>query len=172
MLKLLLNNFENELKEALKYEDGLKLPKIELEGKIIYPNMAKEFIALFDKKGFYTNQKCFIVTLNKPNEDEYLYLTAFLNSKANFWYFKQIGATLGATGYEMSKIFVEKLPIPKPTFKSQALVIQIASLTREILKSKEKDEDTQKLESEVDSLVYRLYGLSPEERAFIENQML
>lgn len=76
--------------------------------KIVYPNMNKELLATLDRNQFYTNQKCFIVV-----GKNLAYLTAFLNSKAMFWYFKQIGATLGSSGYEMSKIFIEKLPIPK-----------------------------------------------------------
>lgn len=165
----MLDNFEKELCEAFRFCEGLKLPQREYQGKIIYPNMAKEFIAHLDTQGFFTNQKCFILT--DKNGENLHYLTAILNSKANFWYFKQIGATLGASGYEMSKIFVEKLPIPQITESNKPLCDEIIKCVDKILESKAKDStlDTSKLESQIDSLVYKLYNLSDDEIKIIEN---
>lgn len=110
--------------------------KNEFEGKIIYPNMAKEFIAYLDTHGFFTNQKCFILSDNKQSKERILYLTAILNSKTNFWSFKQIGATLGASGYEMSKIFVEKLPVIEREKADFNLIKKIENLATQILESK------------------------------------
>ena len=132
--------------------------------KIIYPNMNKEFIAVFDKAKFFTNQKCFIIISNVENLK---YLTGLLNSKLNFWYFKQIGATLGAGGYEMSKIFVEKLPIPKVDKKTED---KIVNLVDRIIEGKKSGIDMRELEEEVDRLVYRLYELSEEEIKIIEGK--
>ncbi|WP_394967973.1 Eco57I restriction-modification methylase domain-containing protein [uncultured Helicobacter sp.] len=141
--------------------------------KIVYPNMSSEFVAMFDQNNFYTNQKCFTITLSQSeNTNTLLYLTAILNSKTNFWFFKQIGATLGASGYEMSKIFVEKLPIPKIDFTNKALSDEIMSLVEQILESKAKDPttDTKELESKIDSLVYKLYHLTDDEIKIIEGK--
>ncbi|EHA0552894.1 class I SAM-dependent DNA methyltransferase, partial [Campylobacter coli] len=117
--------------------------------KIVYPNMNKEFIAFFDNEFFLLNQKCFILSHQSNNKKELLYLTALLNSNVNFYYFKQIGAKLGASGYEMSKIFVEKLPIPKINSKNQKLADELINLVDEILKAKEqnKNANTQELEN-------------------------
>ena len=181
--------------------------------KIVYPNMSKEFIAHLDTQGFFTNQKCFILT--DKNSKNLHYLTAILNSKANFWYFKQIGATLGASGYEMSKIFVEKLPIPQITESNKPLCDEIIKCVDKILEIKachtealaevsknteskkdfspfskaqnDKVEivqydkrkklqydkadsafDTSKLESQIDSLVYKLYNLTNDEIEIIK----
>lgn len=164
---MLIENFEKELCEAFRFCDGLKLPKREYQGKIIYPNMAKEFIAHLDTQGFFTNQKCFILT--DKNGENLHYLTAILNSKANFWYFKQIGATLGASGYEMSKIFVEKLPIPKAP--NPKLLATIEQKVCEILESKKqiKSPAQSRTEKELDSLIYQLYDLDKTEIALIES---
>lgn len=102
-------------------------------GKIIYPVIAKEMTAHLDMQGFFTNDKCFILTLNRYNENILFYLIALFNSKIMFWYFQQIGATLGANGYEMRKIFIEKLPIPKITESNQHLVDKIIALVDAIL---------------------------------------
>ncbi|RDU69326.1 hypothetical protein CQA66_08990 [Helicobacter aurati] len=133
LLKLLCENFETELKEAFRFCEGLQVPQKQYEGKIIYPNMAKEFIAYLDMQGFFTNQKCFILSDNIKDKNRLLYLTAILNSKTNFWYFKQIGATLGASGYEMSKIFVEKLPVVETNKIDSKLLAEIEGLAKEIL---------------------------------------
>ena len=135
--------------------------------KIVYPNMNKEFIASYDTQRFYTNQKCFIITSKNEN---LTYLTALLNSKLNFWYFKQIGATLGANGYEMSKIFVEKLPIPKITKENQNLVDELVKLVNQILalKAENSSADTSQLEKDIDNLIYKLYNLSPNDIKIIE----
>lgn len=133
--------------------------------KIIYPNMAQEFIAYLDKEEFYTNQKCFILTQNTNDKERLLYLTAILNSKTNFWFFKQIGATLGASGYEMSKIFVEKLPVPQNV--DSKMLSEIATLSQEILQS---PQCTQAQEARMDALIYELYGLSQEEIQIIEEE--
>ncbi len=140
--------------------------------KIVYPNMNKEFIAFFDNEFFLLNQKCFILSHQSNNKKELLYLTALLNSNVNFYYFKQIGAKLGASGYEMSKIFVEKLPIPKINSKNQKIADELINLADEILKAKEQDKNanTQKLENKINSLVYKLYNLNEEEIKIIEGK--
>ncbi|RTJ18073.1 restriction endonuclease [Campylobacter jejuni] len=140
--------------------------------KIVYPNMNKEFIAFFDNEFFLLNQKCFILSHQSNNKKELLYLTALLNSNVNFYYFKQIGAKLGVSGYEMSKIFVEKLPIPKINSKNEKLADELINLVDEILKAKEQDKNanTQELENKINSLVYKLYNLNEEEIKIIENK--
>ncbi|EAI0604323.1 class I SAM-dependent DNA methyltransferase [Campylobacter jejuni] len=140
--------------------------------KIVYPNMNKEFIAFFDNEFFLLNQKCFILSHQSNNKKELLYLTALLNSNVNFYYFKQIGAKLGASGYEMSKIFVEKLPIPKINSKNQKIADELINLADEILKAKEQDKNanTQELENKINSLVYKLYNLTEEEIKIIEGK--
>ncbi|EBF5859437.1 class I SAM-dependent DNA methyltransferase [Campylobacter coli] len=140
--------------------------------KIVYPNMNKEFIAFFDNEFFLLNQKCFILSHQSNNKKELLYLTALLNSNVNFYYFKQIGAKLGASGYEMSKIFVEKLPIPKINSKNQKIADELINLVDEILKVKEQDKNanTQELENKINSLVYKLYNLNEEEIKIIKNK--
>ncbi|EAJ5709521.1 class I SAM-dependent DNA methyltransferase [Campylobacter lari] len=140
--------------------------------KIVYPNMNKEFIAFFDNELLLLNQKCFILSHQSNNKKELLYLTALLNSNVNFYYFKQIGAKLGASGYEMSKIFVEKLPIPKINSKNEKLANELISLVDEILNLKEQDKNAniKTQEDKINSIVYKIYNLTEEEIKIIENK--
>ena len=158
-------------KTAYNLRNCAYLDEFEKE-KIVYPNMNKEFIAFFDNEFFLLNQKCFILSHQSNNKKELLYLTALLNSNVNFYYFKQIGAKLGASGYEMSKIFVEKLPIPKINSKNQKTADELVNLVGAILNLKEQDKNanTQELENKINSLVYKLYNLSDDEIKIIEGK--
>lgn len=134
--------------------------------KIIYPNIHKEFAVAYDEEGFFVNQKCFFITGGNLK-----FLVGLLNSKLNFFYFKLIGASLGNAGYEISKIFVNELPIPKVTEKNKKEVVEVESLVTQILALKKTDPkaDTSALEAKIDRLVYQLYDLTKEEIAIVEN---
>lgn len=61
---------------------------------------------------------------------------------------------------------IEKLPIPKiPKSKQQDFI----SIVQQILEAKKQTRDTKDLESEIDHLVYKLYGLTEEEIVIIES---
>jgi len=142
-------------------------PEFEKE-KVVYPNMASELQAVLDKNKFICNQKAFIITGSHLR-----YIASLFNSKVEFWYFKKIGATLGSAGYEMSKIFIEKLPIPPITPANEPIVNQIEALVDKILAAKQQNPhtDTGEWEKEIDRLVYKLYDLSEEEIKIIESSI-
>ncbi len=117
---------------------------------------------------FYAEATSFILT------GEHLhYLLGMLHSKLITFAFKTFyaGGGLGESGYRYKKAFIERLPIPKITEKNQELADKITDGAKQILALKEKDPkaNTQKLEKEIDALVYRLYHLTDEEIKIIEN---
>ncbi|MGN8520208.1 class I SAM-dependent DNA methyltransferase [Helicobacter pylori] len=117
---------------------------------------------------FYAEATSFILT------GEHLrYLLGMLHSKLITFAFKTFyaGGGLGESGYRYKKAFIERLPIPQITPKNQELARKITDCTERILKSKEKDPkaNTQRLEKEIDALVYQLYNLTDEEIKIIEN---
>lgn len=116
---------------------------------------------------FYAEATSFILT------GEHLrYLLGMLHSKLITFAFKTFyaGGGLGESGYRYKKAFIERLPIPQITPKNQELADEIIVLVDKILQIKEKDPkaNTQKLEKEIDALVYRLYHLTDEEIKIIE----
>ncbi len=116
---------------------------------------------------FYAEATSFILT------GEHLhYLLGMLHSKLITFAFKTFyaGGGLGESGYRYKKAFIERLPIPKITEKNQELADKITDCTKAILEAKEKDPkaNTQKLEKEIDALVYQLYHLTDEEIKIIE----
>ncbi|WQZ34438.1 class I SAM-dependent DNA methyltransferase [Helicobacter pylori] len=117
---------------------------------------------------FYAEATSFILT------GEHLrYLLGVLHSKLITFAFKTFyaGGGLGESGYRYKKAFIERLPIPKITPQNQKLADKITDGAEQILKTKEKDPkaNTQKLEKEIDALVYQLYNLTDEEIKTIEN---
>ena len=76
--------------------------------KIIYPNMTKYMPFLLDKEGFITNQKCFILTGRNL-----AYLTALFNSNVFKICYRNTFPELQGGTRELSKIFFEKIKIPK-----------------------------------------------------------
>ncbi|MCQ2691761.1 class I SAM-dependent DNA methyltransferase [Helicobacter pylori] len=118
---------------------------------------------------FYAEATSFILT------GEHLrYLLGMLHSKLITFTFKTFyaGGGLGESGYRYKKAFIERLPIPKITPQNQELADKITDGAKQILALKEKDPkaNTQKLEKEIDSLVYQLYNLTDEEIKIIEER--
>ncbi|EJB12267.1 type II restriction-modification enzyme [Helicobacter pylori CPY1124] len=116
---------------------------------------------------FYAEATSFILT------GEHLrYLLGMLHSKLITFAFKTFyaGGGLGESGYRYKKAFIERLPIPKITPQNQKLAHKITDGAKAILEAKEKDPkaNTQKLEKEIDALVYQLYNLTDEEIKIIE----
>ncbi len=118
---------------------------------------------------FYAEATSFILT------GEHLrYLLGMLHSKLITFAFKTFyaGGGLGESGYRYKKAFIERLPIPKITPQNQELARKITDCAKAILEAKEKDPkaNTQKLEKEIDALVYQLYNLTDEEIKIIEER--
>jgi len=104
-----------------------------LKPKIIYPNMTKFLPFYYDRDdSFFGNQKCFIVTSEEPALG---YLTGFLNSSLFKYSFRENFPELMGNTYELSKIFIDKIPIKKPTQAEAALFENLVPLVQFIKKS-------------------------------------
>ncbi|MCQ2671045.1 class I SAM-dependent DNA methyltransferase [Helicobacter pylori] len=117
---------------------------------------------------FYAEATSFILT-----GEHLCYLLGMLHSKLITFAFKTFyaGGGLGESGYRYKKAFIERLPIPQITEKNQELARKITDGAKQILALKEKDPkaNTQRLEKEIDALVYQIYNLTDEEIKIIEN---
>lgn len=136
--------------------------------KIVYPCiMAKEPCFVYEEKGFYAPAPANIITGDKI---EIKYITALLNSKCIYFAMRKFYMGGGIEG-ELITNNLKKIPIPKITPQNQKLADKITDDAKQILALKEKDPkaNTQKLEKEIDALVYQLYNLTDEEIKIIEN---
>ncbi len=94
------------------------------------------------------------------------FLVGLLNSRLLDWLFRKTSTNNHVNLYEL-----ETLPIPQITKSNKPTADKITDCAERILKSKEKDPkaNTQKLEKEIDALVYQLYNLTDEEIKIIED---
>ena len=94
--------------------------------KIIYPNMTKFLPFYYDRDDkFVGNQKCFIIT----SEIESLpSLIAVLNSSVFRCCFRDNFPELMGNTYELSKLFVDKIPVKKPTAAEVSLFERLVPL--------------------------------------------
>ncbi|WRE74195.1 class I SAM-dependent DNA methyltransferase [Helicobacter pylori] len=138
--------------------------------KIVYPETSQGAYFIYENSGIFLEKTAFMIVSDAYNLK---LLTALLNSKLVTFYFKNFcgGCILGKSGYQYNKHALEKIPIPKITTKNQELADKITDCAERILKAKEKDPkaNTQRLEKEIDALVYQLYNLTDEEIKIIED---
>jgi type I restriction-modification system DNA methylase subunit len=129
------------------------------ESKIAYPNICKRNEFAWDDHGYFTNQKAFII----PGASKYL--LGILNSKVVTFLFEKRLAKLQNGFYEPSSIFMKDFPIPLSD-NPEAIELLVNKIL--VAKSKDSKADVSKLENQIDLLVYKLYGLTPEEIGEIE----
>lgn len=160
---------------ACDYYDEFEKPKI------IYPNILKRPEFTFDIKGWYTNQKCFIISIDDK------YLLGFLNSKLNHYLFEKYLPKLRGGFYEPSYVFFKNFPIKKIDFmkKSEKLahdeiikhVDLLLQLNEELKDTKlpaKAEQIKQRIahsEEKINQLVYQLYELTPEEIKLVEESV-
>ena len=95
------------------------------------------------------------------------FLLGILNSSTIRFYLNQIAGTSGMGTNRWINNYVKEFPIPEITQKHQRPFIHLVD---RILQAKDADAkaDTSALETEIDRLVYDLYGLTEEEMAAVE----
>lgn len=144
---------------ACAYYDKFEKPKI------VYPEIAKEPRFTFSAEPLIFNNKAFFI----PLDDKFL--LGYLNSKLAWFYLKKTCSVLGdpekGGRLELRTIYMETLPVPKAKPEQ---VKEIAQRVEKILLLKAKDQaaDIGVLEDEIDQLVYKLCGLTPDEVKIIE----
>lgn len=100
-----------ETQDQISYWQNFEQPKI------LYPNMVKDISFTYDDKGFYTNQKCFILTGEKIK-----YLLGVLNSKLFRYCFEEDFPELQGNSREINKVVFEEIPIKYPNEREEELI--------------------------------------------------
>ncbi|MDO9528122.1 MAG: Eco57I restriction-modification methylase domain-containing protein [Syntrophales bacterium] len=111
----------------------------------------------------YVSQTFFVI---KTERFDLKYLTAILNSKLiEFWLLHK--GKLQGNQYQVDKIPLLKIPLKK---LAQSEAQPLITLADQILSLKKSDPqaDTSALETEIDRMVYKLYNLTAEEIAIVE----
>jgi site-specific DNA-methyltransferase (adenine-specific) len=111
----------------------------------------------------YVSATFYIIKTSRLNQKS---LTGLLNSRLIEFWLKHKGKMQG-NNFQIDKDPILELPFIKPTKQSET---KIALLVDKIIKKKTADTNanTSELESQIDVLVYDLYGLTEAEIALIE----
>jgi len=143
------------------------------KGKILYPEICGKPEFTFDDSCYYSNNKCFLISLNDK------YLLGIMNSKLNYFLFEQMLPKLRGGFFMPASVIFKEFPIRTINFsdpadkarhdKMVALVEQMLALHKkraEVKIDHEKNLIEGQIEAtdkQIDALVYELYGLTEEE---------
>jgi hypothetical protein len=116
----------------------------------------------FDNTLHYLDKTCFLMV-----GDSIKFVLSVLNSSFGRYLVYEYVNRLDDGGFNMQKIHLETIPIPKISSVQQQPFI---TLVDKILAVKARGEETGEWEKLIDELVYQLYGLSEEEIAVIEGK--
>ena len=164
-----------ERKEYLKYGDNLAAPR---KNWALYSS-SRILVRQIPSKPPYCINACYTdkVILNDRNSMNIinircnpLYLLAVLNSRPiSFWFAHKFGKLQRGLFPQFKINELASFPIPSCSKNQERLLADLAS---NIMKKKEENPsaDTSALESEIDRLVYQLYGLTEEEIRIVEGK--
>ncbi|MEP0825197.1 MAG: restriction endonuclease subunit R, partial [Nitrososphaera sp.] len=142
--------------------------------KIIYPRISNKPSFTLDDKGCFLPDTGFFITSSSK------YLLGVLNSKLMRFVSMYTCSTLIGGYYEFRSQYVEQFPIaPAPS----DIRARIENLVTSMLKVEQKlstigskltderarlEDEVRKIDAEIDELVYKLYGITEEEKKIIE----
>jgi len=142
--------------------------KIFERAKIIYRKVGKELIATYANNGIYYEQtihSCHITDKKIKTK----FVLGLFNSTLFKFYYRKTNSQGGDIFPQVRISSVENLPIKLADSKTQE---KIEILVDNILSAKKKnpEADTSAIETEIDKLVYQLYGLTEEEIKIVEGK--
>ena len=143
--------------------------------KIIVARMGKQVVATYDNENYYVKDG--MLLLNKDNQN-LRFITGVLNSKLINYYYKNYFITIDVLKnalLELSICIKDKNAISKIS----NLVERIESLKKHLnnigdkntLEKQKIEQEIKKTDSEIDELVYQLYGITEEEKRIIEESL-
>ncbi|GAA8541407.1 class I SAM-dependent DNA methyltransferase [Helicobacter pylori] len=134
---------------------------------IVLRKCAKEPIFSYVNFDCYVSATFYII---KTKRFDSKFLVGLLNSLLIRFWLKHRGKVQG-NNYQIDKEPLMNIPLIKITKSNKPTADKIIALVDKILQAKEKDPkaNTQRLEKEIDALVYQLYNLTDEEIKIIED---
>ena len=161
-------NYWYELR-ACAYYDLFEKPKI------VWGNLSTKASFAYDENSNYVNAPaCILPTSSK-------YVLGILNSKLMSYFLKSTCAERQGGFIEQKPVYVSKIPIKKPSSSEEEMITKfvdkILLLNKRLNEIGDKktsvssklEEEIQKIDNEIDQLVYKLYGLTQEEIAIVED---
>ena len=149
------------------------------EPKIMTQVLANRASFTLDKKGVYYfvgggNAGGYGVKLNDRYNLDLRYILALLNSKLLDFYLQKISTTFRGGFYSYARRFIEQLPIHIPNKSEEKEYNELVSLVDKILELNQKknkasneefiEREISVYEEKIDEIVYRIYGITEDEK--------
>jgi len=151
---------------------GLKQKKIVAQNIVAHVMNPYDHIiimATLDTKGILTLDTCMNTFITNPKYT-YEYILSILNSKLASWYYYWFVYNRAIRTMHFDEYYIGKLPIKEISLEEQNQYIE---LVNEILnlKSQNNNADTTHLENQIDTLIYKTYGLDETDVKIINNSI-
>lgn len=129
--------------------------------KIIWGEISDKPKFTIDDGIYFLSNKAFLMSGSKLK-----YLLSFLNSEICEYYFGKIATTTGEGTVQWLKYKVETLPIPIVDYEIEK---RLSILIDDIIKS--EGERFEQINTQIDNVIYNIYGLSQEEVEYVKNNL-
>jgi hypothetical protein len=137
------------------------------EPKILVRQTANHIIAAFDDQQWYCLKSAILIQLPNNSQLSYKYLLGVLNSSLMDFLYKDLVNEDNRIFPEVKPIQLFKLPIRIPYQEDQK---RISEIVEKITSLKKQGKQTADLETQIDQLVYQLYGLTEKEIQIVEER--
>jgi len=139
----------------------------ESDEKLMFRRVSSSLIFTYDNEKFYALNTLVIVNkIDRNIGPDLKFILGLMNSKLmNYIYANKFKSTKTVFS-EIQARSVKELPLPKI---SREIENQMISFADKIILLKKSNKDTTALETQIDQLVYELYGLTEEEIAIVES---
>lgn len=142
-------------------------PEIVLNDKLLLRQTGDSLIAAYDNNKYYHLNNLHSIAPKDGKPETLKLVLALLNSKLFDFYYRLISLETGRTMAQTDIETIELLPIKIP---QTGLNDELIGLVDEILASNGDMEITRRLQMGLDWLIYKLYGLTPEEIEMVEKR--
>ena len=135
--------------------------------KLFFRRVSENLIFAYDDEQFFALNTLVVVNGKRNSALELKYLLALLNSRLMNYLYKRKFKSTKRVFSEIQARTVLQLPVPCVESADQAPLV---SLVNRILASKRRspEADTRIWETEIDQLVYKLYGLTRQDISAVE----
>jgi len=118
-------------------------------------------MSLDGKGSYYHNDTSYIIIPRKDYSELLSFFLGVLNSNLMWFYLSQTGNVIRGGYFRFKTNYLNSLSIP---VENKKIISSISERVKILL----KNPDNTKIESEIDQLVYELYGLTEEEIRVVE----
>ena len=135
---------------------------------------------VYDNVGYFHNDTSYGLVLKNPDEQLYKTYLAILNSSVTWYFLQKTGTSLRGGYFRFKTKYLEPFPLPELDDQTAQKLSSLAEqqlVAHKQLSSAKSDSDRKMLEqriqlldTQINTAVYKLYGLTPKEIAIIEGK--